>query len=465
MPQPPRRQRGARGRVAVCVALIVKQLAPRARRPRRARPPPPAAATPAPAATSSRLPAQAYNVIATRNLFSPDAHRDAAARRCGGARGPSGSPSRACTASCCAKGSPIAYLEDPITKRIAGYRIGDPIAGGTVQTISADAVVITRPTAWSTCACATRPSRGPRRPRRRPGQPPSRRVNAPATGSPADPGPLPVPGAMPPSPDAPPVRIAAAGQPIPPASMPGAHATRGRYRSGALRRASGAGFPQPRSTRLTRARTARTSEMTRIVAACWCWRSPPGAPPHARSRAPAHAAARSRPRRRCPARPSRSPPVVAQSRGRARCRRHRRRRGAPPPLPPRRRPRRPSRPAQRGRFVVLNFDNADIETVIQAASEIIGFNYVLAPDVRGKVTVQTSGRIAQEEVFGVLLAILEVHGFTAVKIGEPLQDRPHRGRARARRADDRRPDARPEPHDRRDHHADRAAQVLRRSRT
>jgi len=73
--------------------------------------------------------------------------------------------------------------------------------------------------------------------------------------------------------------------------------------------------------------------------------------------------------------------------------------------------------AQRGRFVVLNFDNADIETVIQASSEIIGFNYVLAPDVRGKVTVQTSGRIAQEDVFGVLLAILEVHGFTAVKAG------------------------------------------------
>ena len=72
---------------------------------------------------------------------------------------------------------------------------------------------------------------------------------------------------------------------------------------------------------------------------------------------------------------------------------------------------------QRGRFVVLNFDNADIETVIQAASEIIGFNYVLAPDVRGKVTVQTSGRIAQEDVFGVLLAILEVYGFTAIKAG------------------------------------------------
>jgi general secretion pathway protein D len=85
----------------------------------------------------------------------------------------------------------------------------------------------------------------------------------------------------------------------------------------------------------------------------------------------------------------------------------------PPAKPPGVTP--PAPTAPRGRMVVLNFDNADIETVVQAASEILGFNYVLAPDVRGKVTVQTSGRIAQEEVFGVLLAILEVHGFTAVK--------------------------------------------------
>ena len=84
---------------------------------------------------------------------------------------------------------------------------------------------------------------------------------------------------------------------------------------------------------------------------------------------------------------------------------------APPPTTP------PVSPAQRGKFVVLNFDNADVETVVHAASEIAGFNYVLAPDVRGKVTVQTSGRIPQEDVFGVLLAILEVHGFTAVKAG------------------------------------------------
>src|SRR5213594_405470 len=89
----------------------------------------------------------------------------------------------------------------------------------------------------------------------------------------------------------------------------------------------------------------------------------------------------------------------------------------PPTLAPQPPTAPPVPPAQRGRFVVLNFDNADIETVVHAASEIVGFNYVLAPDVRGKVTVQTSGRIPQEDVFGVLLAILEVHGFTAVKAG------------------------------------------------
>jgi general secretion pathway protein D len=84
----------------------------------------------------------------------------------------------------------------------------------------------------------------------------------------------------------------------------------------------------------------------------------------------------------------------------------------PPPITP------PVAPGQRGKFIVLNFDNADIETVIHAASEIVGFNYVIGPGVGGKkITVQTSGRIPQEEVFGVLLAILEVHGVTAVKAG------------------------------------------------
>jgi general secretion pathway protein D len=95
---------------------------------------------------------------------------------------------------------------------------------------------------------------------------------------------------------------------------------------------------------------------------------------------------------------------------------------APTPLEaPASQPAPPARPgpgAARGRQIVLNFDNADIEAVIQAASEIVGFNYTIGPGVAGKkVTVQTSGRIPEDEVFNVLLAVLEVNGVTAVRSG------------------------------------------------
>lgn len=75
-------------------------------------------------------------------------------------------------------------------------------------------------------------------------------------------------------------------------------------------------------------------------------------------------------------------------------------------------------PARAGRQIVLNFDSADIEAVIQAASEIAGFNYTIGPGVAGKkVTIQTSGRIPEDEVFNVLLAVLEVNGVTAIRSG------------------------------------------------
>jgi general secretion pathway protein D len=77
---------------------------------------------------------------------------------------------------------------------------------------------------------------------------------------------------------------------------------------------------------------------------------------------------------------------------------------------------------------VLNFDNADIEVVIQAAAEIVGFNYVLAPGARGrKVTVQTSGKIASDEVFAVLLTILDVNGLAAVRSGNLYRIIPREG--------------------------------------
>ena len=93
---------------------------------------------------------------------------------------------------------------------------------------------------------------------------------------------------------------------------------------------------------------------------------------------------------------------------------------APPPSIIAQAPAAPSPPgaAPVRREIVFNFDNADVELVIQAAAEIVGFNYVLAPGVRGRtVTVKTLGKISADEVFGVLLTILDVNGLAAVRSG------------------------------------------------
>lgn len=164
----------------LCVALIVKQLATsRPPAAARGRAPVGSSANPAPAG-DSKLPPQAYNVIATRNLFSPTRSETAGPGIAGVAQAPVVKPSL--HGVVLREGSPIAYLEDPLTKRIAGYRIGDPIAGGTVQTISADAVVISRPDGMVDVRL-----RDPSKPRPAPPQP----------GQPGVPGQQPLPGQQP----------------------------------------------------------------------------------------------------------------------------------------------------------------------------------------------------------------------------------------------------------------------------
>src|SRR6266508_2324022 len=202
----------------LCVSLIVKQLiGSRPTAPSRSRP---AAATPAAppsAAGSPRLPAQAYSVIATRNLFSPTRSETPGAGMAGGPAINIVKPSL--HGVVLRDGAPIAYLEDPLTKRIAGYRIGDPIAGGTVQTISADAVVIARPEG----AVDVR-LRDPSKPRpptpAAAGQPPVPGQPS-GAGQPPAPSPLPTPGVLPPTPRAfMPPPILQPGQPMPPPPVP-----------------------------------------------------------------------------------------------------------------------------------------------------------------------------------------------------------------------------------------------------
>ena len=198
----------------LCVGLIVKQLVgSRPAAPSRSRPPVATPAAPPSAAGSPRLPAQAYSVIATRNLFSPTRSETPGAGMAGGPAINIVKPNL--HGVVLRDGAPIAYLEDPLTKRIAGYRIGDPIAGGTVQTISADAVVIARPEG----AVDVR-LRDPSKPRppapAAAGQPPVPGQPS-GAGQPPAPSPLPTPGVLPPTPRAfTPPPILPPGQPMPP---------------------------------------------------------------------------------------------------------------------------------------------------------------------------------------------------------------------------------------------------------
>jgi len=118
-----------------CLAFIAQQLLwappPPTARPRPATPSnSPLVGTPEP----PRPPSSAYNVIAGRSVFSPTRSEAPAA-------GASGAPlvgSKPNLQGVVLRDSnPIAYLEDPLTKRVSGYRIGDTIAGGKLEAIAA----------------------------------------------------------------------------------------------------------------------------------------------------------------------------------------------------------------------------------------------------------------------------------------------------------------------------------------
>jgi len=104
----------------------------------RNRPAPTAAATAEPVPPSQP---GAYATVAARNVFSPT--RTETPPTATTSASPAVKPSL--FGIVLRDGAPIAYLEDPTTKRVAGYRVGDAMVGGTVQTISADSVVIARP--------------------------------------------------------------------------------------------------------------------------------------------------------------------------------------------------------------------------------------------------------------------------------------------------------------------------------
>ena len=73
-------------------------------------------------------------------------------------------------------------------------------------------------------------------------------------------------------------------------------------------------------------------------------------------------------------------------------------------------------PAERG-LIVLNFDDANLYEVIRTLAELLKINYIVDPNVRGKVTIHTAGALREADLFPVFFQILEANGLTALKEG------------------------------------------------
>jgi type II secretory pathway component GspD/PulD (secretin) len=73
--------------------------------------------------------------------------------------------------------------------------------------------------------------------------------------------------------------------------------------------------------------------------------------------------------------------------------------------------------ADEQQYIMLNFENADIETVVSTIGEMLNINYILTPGVSGNITIQSHQKVPLNELFAVFQTILALNGFTAVKDG------------------------------------------------
>lgn len=94
-------------------------------------------ATPSPAEERPRptTPLAAYDAIASKNLFNPSRSETSTATV-----GPTVKPFL--YGIVITDGIPAAFLEDPLTKKVYGYKLGDQVAGGRLERVEADRVVI-----------------------------------------------------------------------------------------------------------------------------------------------------------------------------------------------------------------------------------------------------------------------------------------------------------------------------------
>ena len=71
--------------------------------------------------------------------------------------------------------------------------------------------------------------------------------------------------------------------------------------------------------------------------------------------------------------------------------------------------------------ITLNLKEADIRALISTVSKFTGKNFIVDPRVKANVTVVSSKTMSSAEVYQVFLSILQVHGFSAVPMGNVIK--------------------------------------------
>src|SRR5262249_42295834 len=69
----------------------------------------------------------------------------------------------------------------------------------------------------------------------------------------------------------------------------------------------------------------------------------------------------------------------------------------------------------------LNLKDADIQVLIATVSEITGKNFIIAPNVQGKVTVVSATPMKPDEIYDTFLSVLRVSGYAAIPSGNMIK--------------------------------------------
>ena len=69
----------------------------------------------------------------------------------------------------------------------------------------------------------------------------------------------------------------------------------------------------------------------------------------------------------------------------------------------------------------INLKDADIKTLIDMVSRITKKTFIVDPRINGKVTIVTGRDIDENELYEVFLSVLQVHNFSAIKVGKVIK--------------------------------------------